>query len=438
MLWQQCLNNLREKLADQSFQEYIADLKLTEVSEFRAIVEVPHNKDLRKISRSFKGLIELAYSEVANQSLDFEFRHPENQNARGAMAQHSPFTQSPRNMLQEEFTFDSFVVGGKSQFAYSAAVAVAESPGSTQFNPLLIYGGSGLGKTHLLQAIGNFIVDEDPSTRVHYVTAEDFTREFVDSIKSNRIAEFSTYYRTKVDLLMIDDIQFLDRKVETQNEFFHIFNTLHQAGKQIVLTSDNQPSEVKGLEDRLISRFQWGLCVDVQPPDVETREAILRKKADKNHLDIDDEIIGFLATNIEGNVRLLEGAISKLILLSTVERTDITIGLARQVVEEIQPAIKKQVNKDDILSIVADFYSVEEDKLLEAGRGTKEVAHARQLAMYLMKELTNLSLKSVGKRFADRDHSTVVHAIKLIQRQMEEDATFKRTVDGLKNKLNDH
>jgi chromosomal replication initiator protein len=432
VIWQKCLDNLKGKLSEQVFHEYISDLKLVEVNEYRALVEVPHRKNLRMITKSFKGLMELAYLEVADRSLDFEFRHPE---ASISVQKNLSFSQSTSSELHDEFTFESYVVGEKSQFAYSAAVAVAQSPGENKFNPLLIYGGSGLGKTHLIQAIGNLVLEDDPTMQVRYITAEDFKQEFIDSLRNHRIAEFSSYYRNDVDVLLIDDIQFLSGKVEIQNEFFHVFNTLHQGGKQIVLTSDNPPGEVKGLEERLISRFQWGLCVDVQPPDVSTREAILRKKAERNHLDIDEEVIGYLANCIEGNVRQLEGAVSKLILLSTVQKCDVSLELARQVASEIAPPMHRQINTDEIITLVADFYQVEEDRLREGGRGTKEVAQARQVAMYLMKELSSLSLKSVGKRFGDRDHSTVVHAIKTVQKSMKEDSSFGRTVEALKNKL---
>jgi chromosomal replication initiator protein len=434
MVWDNCLENLKGKLSEEMWKQHISGLRLLEVNDIKAVVEAPPNADLKMLSRNLKGLVEMAYMEVSGGSNpEFEFRHPPQHNTTRAGFNKGPHFATSN--LQDTFTFESFVVGGKSQFAYSAAFAVAESPGKTQFNPLLIYGGSGLGKTHLLQAVGNYALDENPQTKVHYITAEDFTREFINAIKERHITEFSNYYRNEVDVLLIDDIQFLDRKIETQNEFFHIFNTLYQGGKQIVLTSDNPPSEVKGLEDRLISRFQWGLSVDVQPPDVETREAILRKKADMAHLDLGDEIITYLAVNIEGNVRQLEGAVSKLLLLTSVEKSDISMNLARMVVEEIAPSFKRQVNKDAIISTVSEFFAIPEDKLLESGRGTKEVAHARQVAMYLMKKLTNLSHKSVGKRFGDRDHSTVVHAINTIETFMKEDHGFAKALEQLRNKL---
>jgi chromosomal replication initiator protein len=433
--WDNLLDRLKQVFAPALFEENFSKMKLLESNDARLLIEVPHAQDIKQLKHAYKGLMEITYAQLTGKQLEFDFRHP----------QHVPQDLPQRNintintvkpsLLQEQFTFDSFVVGGKSQFAYSAASAVGESPGGTQFNPLLIYGGSGLGKTHLLQAIGNYALDGNPNIRVHYVTAEDFTNDFISAIQNKQIAKFSNFYRTEVDLLLIDDIQFLDTKVETQNEFFHIFNTLHQEGKQIVLTSDTAPVDMKGLEERLISRFQWGLSVDVQPPDMETREAILRKKAISNNLDLNDNVIVYLATHVEGNVRLLEGAIRKLILYSTMQKQDITMKMTEQVVAELVPTLKKKINQDEILNLVTEHFGVSEDSILESGRGPKEVAHARQIAMYLMKEMTNHSLKSVGNRFGNRDHSTVQHAVKTIKKQMEEDSSFQKLMESFKARL---
>jgi chromosomal replication initiator protein len=294
----------------------------------------------------------------------------------------------------------------------------------------------GLGKTHLLQAIGNFVIAENSRKKVRYVTSEAFYREFVESIQHNRINELSTYYRNEVDVLLMDDVQFMSGKDRTQEEFFHIFNSLHQSRKQIVLTSDAPPGELKGLEDRLVSRFQWGLFVDIQQPDRETREAILRRKAIALNLDISDDIIAFLAEAIDSNIRILEGAIRQLLLQASIKHSDITMELAKEIVNRTgvnRPA--KKITPEDITNVVANYFVVEVDKIIEQGRGTKEVAQARQLAMFLMKELTSASLKSIGQRFGGRDHSTVVHAIKTIEKAMEKDDQFKRSVDAIMSKL---
>lgn len=434
MLWNRCLENLRGKLSQQVYQDLFSGLKLVELSDRRALVEVPIGRDMRQFSRVYKGLIELSFQESAGMSPDFEFRHPEQLHS---ISRTGPIFRAQSIALNPSFSFESFVVGGKSQFAYSAAFAVAQHPGGGKYNPMLIYGGSGLGKTHLVQAIANYVLEGDSGKRVRYLTADDFSREYVECLKDSRLNEMSNYYRNEVDVLLIDDIQFLSGKIETQNEFFHIFNSLHQVGRQIVLTSDAPPSEIKDLQERLISRFSWGLCVDIQPPDVETREAILRKKAEASHIDMDEEVIRFLAQGIEGNVRLLESAVRKLLLLTNVRNCDIDLSLAREVVAEMVPSIKKRVNLEAIVHAVANHFSVDEEKILEEGRGTKEVAQARQVAMYLMKQLTHLSLKSVGIRFGNRDHSTVVHAIKTVEKSMQDDPSFKRAVENLLGSIHD-
>jgi len=258
----------------------------------------------------------------------------------------------------------------------------------------------------------------------------------VDSIQHNRITELSNYYRQDVDLLLMDDIQFLSGKDRTQEEFFHIFNALHQMRKQIILTSDNPPNQLQGLEDRLVSRFQWGLIVDIQPPDIETREAILKKKAEDNNLDISNEIISFLAESIDDNVRVLEGTIRQLLLQASLKQEDISMELAREIVVGASVNRKnKLVSGEDITNMVAQYFSVEVNKVLDRGRGTKEVAQARQVAMFMMKELTSSSLKTIGNRFGGRDHSTVVHAIKTIEKVMQKDELFKTSIDSILKKL---
>ena len=434
ILWNRCLDVLRSKLSQQAFQEQFSGLRLVELTERRAVLELPIGRDLRQFTRLYKGLVELSFQEASGQSPDFEFRYPE----QGIQSSRlGPIFRAQSIALNPGFSFESFVVGGKSQFAYSAAFAVAQHPGGGKYNPLLIYGGSGLGKTHLVQAIANYVLEGDTGKKVRYLTADDFSREYVECLKENRINEMSNYYRNEVDVLIIDDIQFLSGKIETQNEFFHIFNSLHQVGRQIVLTSDTPPSEIKDLQERLISRFSWGLCVDIQPPDVETREAILRKKSEVSRIEMDEEVIRYLAQGIEGSVRLLESAVRKLLLLTNVRNCDIDMTLAREVVAEMVPSIKKRVNLEAIVHAVASHFSVDEEKILEEGRGTKEVAQARQVAMYLMKQLTHLSLKSVGIRFGNRDHSTVVHAIKIVEKLMAEDPSFKRAVESLMSNIHE-
>ncbi|MDQ3002043.1 MAG: chromosomal replication initiator protein DnaA [Fibrobacterota bacterium] len=432
--WTSCLTSLKEKLSDEVFNQWITPLKVFDLSEFQVSLAVPQNLDMDQLGKMYLGLIEHCYQEVNGREVRIQLRRMPNTATAPGYAH--PFTGMPVIDLNPNYTFEEFVVGSNSQFAYSAALAVAKDPGGTKFNPLLIYGGVGLGKTHLLQAIGNLALAENSRKKVRYVTSEAFYREFVESIQHNRINELSNYYRNEVDLLLMDDVQFMSGKDRTQEEFFHIFNSLHQSRKQIVLTSDSPPGELKGLEDRLVSRFQWGLFVDIQPPDRETREAILRRKAMALNLDISDDIIGFLAEAIDSNIRVIEGAIRQLLLQASIKHSDITMELAKEIVNRTginRP--NKKVTPEDITTVVANYFVVEVDKIIEQGRGTKEVAQARQLAMFLMKELTSASLKTIGQRFGGRDHSTVVHAIKTIEKAMEKDDSFKKSVDAIMNKL---
>ncbi len=428
---------LRVKLSEEVFTQWILPLKLQEVGDQQVTLTVPSSLDMEHLNRLYLGLIEHSLSESLGREIRVQFRR---QAPVISLASHGPaipFSGMPGIELNTGYTFDEFVVGSNSQFAYSAAQAVAKEPGGTKFNPLLLYGGVGLGKTHLLQAIGNFVLAENPRKKVRYVTSEAFYREFVESIQHNRINELSNFYRNEVDVLLMDDVQFMSGKDRTQEEFFHIFNSLHQSRKQIVLTSDAPPGELKGLEDRLVSRFQWGLFVDVQPPDRETREAILRRKAQAMSLDIGEDIISFLAEAIDSNIRILEGAIRQLLLQASIKHSDITMELAREIVNRTGSSrAAKRITPEDITSVVAGYFTVEVDKIMEQGRGTKEVAQARQLAMFLMKELTSASLKTIGQRFGGRDHSTVVHAIKTIDKAMEKDDSFRKSVDSIMNKLN--
>lgn len=432
--WSACLTSLKGKLSEDAFNQWIMPLKVFDLSEFQVSLAVPSQIDMDQLGKLYQGLIEHCFVEANGREVRVSLRRmPAVAPSPGYS---SSFSGMPAIDLNPNYTFEEFVVGSNSQFAYSAAQAVAKDPGGTKFNPLLIYGGVGLGKTHLLQAIGNHVIAENPRKKVRYVTSEAFYREFVESIQHNRINELSTYYRNEVDVLLMDDVQFMSGKDRTQEEFFHIFNSLHQSRKQIVLTSDAPPGELKGLEDRLVSRFQWGLFVDIQQPDRETREAILRRKAIALNLDISDDIIAFLAEAIDSNIRILEGAIRQLLLQASIKHSDITMELAKEIVNRAgmnRPS--KKITPEDITSVVANYFVVEVDKIIEQGRGTKEVAQARQLAMFLMKELTSASLKTIGQRFGGRDHSTVVHAIKTIEKAIEKDDQFKRSVDAIMSKL---
>jgi chromosomal replication initiator protein len=337
--------------------------------------------------------------------------------------------------LNSRYTFDNFVEGSSNQFAKAASLAVAEAPGQTSFNPLVIYGGVGLGKTHLIQAIGNFAKERNTVRSIRYVSSEKFTIEFINSIQNNKSTEFSQVYRN-VDLLLVDDIQFFMSKERTQEEFFHTFNTLHQKGKQIVLSSDRPPKDLLGLEERLLSRFQWGLVVDVQPPDLETRIAVLQKKSTWEDIDIPTEIIEYIASNVTSNIRELEGALIKLLAFSSLKGLDIDLDLTKTVLKDIVKNKKKDITIEDIQRVVCQYFEIPEDLLRGKGR-KKEIAFARQIAMFLSKKMTLYSLKSIGLHFGGRDHTTVIHAIRTIEHLLKNsvDKKISEMVEVLKRTI---
>jgi len=331
------------------------------------------------------------------------------------------------------YTVDTFVVGKSNQFAHAASLAVAESPGTTGFNPLLIYAGVGLGKTHILQAIAQYCLSRGKAKKVNYVSSEKFTNDFISSIQNNNTVEFNRVYRSS-DVLLVDDVHFFIGKESTQEAFFHTFNTLHQNGKQIVLTSDRPPRELKGLEERLISRFQWGLVTDIQPPDYETRVAILRKKAEIEDIQLPDEVIFFIAKNITSNIRELEGALIRLLAYSSITGDDISLDLTSKVLKDIIKSSSKNINIESIQSEVSNFYNIPIDLIIGKTR-RKEVVTARQVAMYLAKILTNSSLKTIGLHFGGRDHSTVIHSYQLVEQRKKTDKQFNHQINNIISKI---
>jgi len=345
--------------------------------------------------------------------------------------------------LNERYTFDTFVIGKSNQLAAAAAMAASEAPGKT-YNPLFIYGSTGLGKTHLMQAIAHHVLRKRPDTRILYVSAEQFINEVIQGIQSGRMQEFKHRYRNEVDLFLVDDVHFLEGKEQTQEEFFHTFNTLYEAGKQIVLTSDRPPKEIPGLEARLVSRFEWGMVADIGQPDLEHRIAILRKKQAQDHLEmtIPDDVLRFIAENVRSNVRELEGCIIKLLLFASLKHREVSIELAREALaDKIRPpeedaatAARRMPSIDKIQEVVARRWLVTPDGLRSKAR-IKSLTVPRQIAMYLARNVLEMQLVEIGQAFGGRDHSTVIHSVDKVERQMARDRAFRERVETVRHEL---
>jgi len=340
------------------------------------------------------------------------------------------------SQLNDGYTFERFIKGKCNRLARSAARSIAREPGAGTFNPFLVYGGVGLGKTHLIQAIGNHVQEHFASKTVLYVSSERFTTEFVQSIQENRISEFSTFYR-QVDVLIVDDVQFFSGKEKTQEEFFHIFNSLRQAGKQIVLSADRPPRKIDGIEERLLSRFQWGLSADLKPPGLDTRITILERKAEDEGIELANEVIEFIAQSIESNIRELEGALIRLLAYATLHQRDIDLDLTKEVLRDLVQEQEATLTIEDIQRIVCEHLDVSDEQIRGKTR-KREVVRARQIAMHFAKKHTEHSLKDIGLHFGGRDHSTVIHANNTVADRMEEDDQFRDTVDEIGRKIERH
>ncbi len=335
--------------------------------------------------------------------------------------------------LNPRYTFENFIKGDSNQLARAAAMAVGNNPGGTSFNPLVIYGGTGLGKTHLMHALGNYAISVGKAKRAVYISSEKFTVDFIESVQSDRVSEFSNFYRS-MDLLIVDDIQFFAGKEKTQDNFFHTFNALYQHGKQIVLSSDVPPKELKGLDDRLISRFQCGLTADIQPPDLETRIAILQKKSQENGLELSSAVIDFIAANVKNNIRELEGVLISMLARASLESRELTIDLAKDVLRIVVHELRSPISIEQIQTTVAEHFDLPVDQLRAKTR-RQEVVIARQTAMFLAKELTNSSLKTIGLHFGGRDHSTVIHACQAVEEHASTNEDFRRQLESLRKRV---
>jgi chromosomal replication initiator protein len=441
-LWEECLSRLSKKIKKQSFCTWLKATRGLPSPEGSIRVAVPNKFVADWLGEHYLELIKESIKEVMGRDLALAFhvsRDSRNYHPQMSMNFEQPTPRKPSAQaavergLNAKYTFDAFVVGDSNQFAHAAAMAVAEAPGKTKYNPLYIYGGVGLGKTHLVQAIGHFVLDAFESIRVLYVTSEKFTSDFINSITSNTTQEFVNLYRS-VDILLLDDIQFFAGKESTQVQFFHTFNVLYQNGKQIVLASDRAPREIKGIEERLLSRFQQGLVTDIQPPDLETRIAILNKKAESDNIPIPIEAATFIADNVTSNIRELEGSLIRLLAYASLNSKEITVDLAKEVLKDTIRNGTREVTIEHIQKKVAASYNLSAEGLCSK-RKTQEVALARQVAMYLARSLTNASLKAIGLHFGGRDHSTVIHACTQVAENLKADHNFKLKVDGIINSL---
>ncbi len=446
-IWTSCLKVIKESVSPMAYSTWFLPIKPVGHLNNVLKVELPGNFHWEWIEEHYKSLITKALKSAAGNETkleyvvvnDFEHETEKPNNQRSVPLQEKTAiplikpVERIKNSLNPKYTFDNFIKGEGNQLARAAAGAISDNPGGTAFNPFFVYGGVGLGKTHLIQAIGNEILAKMPNKKIIYLSSDQFTVEFLDSIQNNKANEFSAYYRS-MDVLILDDIQFLIHKEKTQEYFFNIFNTLHQSGKQIILSSDKAPKDLKGMDERLISRFHWGLQADIQPPDYETRIAILSKKANDFGIAISNEILEYIATNITSNIRELEGCLIKLLANVSLNSKEITLDLVKKSVREISTSKKINIGIDIITKIVCEFLSVEENKVRAKTR-KQEVVLARQLSMYLSKELTKSSLKTIGLHFGGRDHSTVIHACTTIDVLLQNDKTFKETVVSIKNKI---
>ena len=428
-VWDNVLSQLKGELSETTINTWFDELEAVDIQGNTFILHCSNDFKKRSIETLFMKNIKASLRDIF--SMDFEVRILDD--AAYAEMNGTAKKQSDR-FTSDEFTFDTFVVGPSNKLAYAASVAVAEHP-AQNYNPLLIYGDSGLGKTHLIYAIANVIKKNDPHAKIAYVKGDDFTNELVDAIREGKTAEMREKYR-QADLLLVDDVQFIAGKKQTQEEFFHTFNNLYESGRQIVLTSDRPPSEMTMLEDRLRTRFEWGLLVDVAPPDFETRLAIVKNKAALLGLELPDKVAVFIAENVTANVRQLEGTINKIMAFKDLLGNEADEETVTRAIQDMLKRSNEYVpTPEAILEYISKYYNLEES-VIRGQQRVRDAVAARQIAMYLIRSMTNLSLDDIGKQFDNRDHSTVLYSIKQVEKQMKKDAAFAETVKAIKTNIN--
>ena len=439
--WDLIKETLREEyeLTDISYNTWIVPLNFYQVKDNVIMIIIPSDQAhaLNYISSKYKSFFQVTISEMMNHTYDIAFIL-EKDVVEGALKEDDPLynLKYEHANLNPKYKFDTFVVGSNNKFAHSASLAVAESPGDV-YNPLYIYGGAGLGKTHLMHSIGRYILEQNPDMKVLYVTSEVFTNEVIDGVRSGdtvKMNKFREKYRT-VDVLLIDDIQFIIGKESTQEEFFHTFNTLHSAGKQIILSSDKPPKDMEILEERFRSRFEWGLIADIQPPDYETRMAILKKNAETYPKEIEDEVFQYIANNIKSNIRELEGAFNKIIAFSKLNKVDINLAYAEEALKDvIDPDLPRDITPTLIINVVAEHFNISPTDITSKKRNSEFVL-PRQIVMYLCRTMTETSLAGIAKILGKKDHTTVIHGIKKITEGILDNEELKSKVELIKKKI---
>lgn len=428
---------LQDELPVLRFNSYIKPMDIVSIDDESICLSVNNHYQTEKLEGEYADLIREAFKLVLNREelsiivIDLS-KSTEDVLPNSTTPVLSTTNNVVEGVLNPKYTFESFVIGKSNELAHAASLATAENPGKA-YNPLFLYGGVGLGKTHLMQAVGNYVLSQNRTAKVLYTTSEKFTNELINAIQNNKNIEFREKYRN-LDLLLIDDIQFLSNKERSQEEFFHTFNELYENSKQIVISSDRPPKDINPLEDRLRSRFEWGLIADISKPDYETRYAILRKKSELENIQIDDEILATLAFKIESNIRELEGTLNKMVARASLTNAPLTMQLAEQCISELQHSHERAITIDYIQEAVAKYYNIDKNDF-NVSRRSNDIAFPRQIAMYLSKQLTGQPLTEIGKNFGGRDHTTVIYAINKIETAMKTNQNTKMIVDNIKKTI---
>lgn len=435
--WEAILSIIELETSSVSFNTWFKDTELIGIEKTELIVSVKNEFTKEILNTRYLELIRNSALQVLNKEYAIKFVLPNEQtNLNQKNIKKNEQLQDPLNYpsnLNPRYVFDSFVVGNSNRMAHAAALAVAEAP-ARAYNPLFLYGGVGLGKTHLMHSIAHYILDQNPSAKVIYASSEKFTNELINSIRDDKNESFRNKYRN-IDVLLIDDIQFITGKERTQEEFFHTFNALYEANKQIIICSDRPPKEIETLEERLRSRFEWGLIADIQSPDLETRIAILRKKAEIENLSVPEDVLLFIAKTVISNIRELEGALNRILAFSSLTNKPITVELANEALKDLISKDKpKVITAEYILEVVANYFHLKPEELKSSKR-TRNIAYPRQIAMYLCRKLTDLSLPKIGEKFGGRDHTTIIHGFDKISRELQTDIELTQMLNELESKI---